>query len=90
MNSGTWNPEFWSGITGPTLAVIVAAVFVWALSTGRLVTGKQHDAVVAKAEIDADSVRKLSLEMAKKNGGELLAAQILTALRESVAAKDSP
>ncbi len=90
MNSGIWNPEFWSGITGPTLAVIVAAVFVWALTTGRLVTGKQHDAVVAKAEIDADSVRKLSLEMAKKNGGELLAAQILTALRESVAAKDSP
>lgn len=90
MNGGFWNPEFWSGVTGPTLAVFVAAVFVWALTTGRLVTGKQHDAVVAKAEIDAESVRVLSLEMARKNGGELLAAQILTALRESVAAKGSP
>ncbi|MCV7255704.1 hypothetical protein H7J86_26415 [Mycobacterium hackensackense] len=82
-----WNAAFWSQITGPGLAVLVAAAFVWALATGRLVTGKQHDAVVKKAEIDAESVRVLSLEMAKKTGGEMLAMQLLTTIRESAVTK---
>lgn len=80
--SGIWNPEFWSGLSGPAIAVFAAVAFVWALATGRLVTGKQHDAVVRKAEIDAESVRELSLELARKNGGDLLSTQLLTAVRE--------
>lgn len=71
------------GNLGPgALAVVGAAVFVWALATGRLVTGKQHDAVVRKGEIDAESVRVLSLELAQQKGGNLLSTQLLTAVRE--------
>lgn len=73
----------------PALATVAAAVFVWALATGRLVTGKQHDAVVRRSEIDAASVVKLSIELAQANGGNVLATQILTAVRELGTTKGS-
>ncbi len=86
--SGFLNPALLGSLGPPALVTAAAFVFMWALATGRLVTGKQHDAVVRKAEIDAESVRELSLELARKNGGELLSTQLLTAVRELMT-KDS-
>lgn len=81
------SPEFWSGLSGPGIATLAAVWLTVALVRGWLVTGKQHDAIVTRGQIDAESVRALSIELANKNGAELLSSQILAALRESVAAK---
>ncbi|MCV7230653.1 hypothetical protein [Mycolicibacterium komossense] len=75
-----------SGLTGPGIAILSAVLLVVALIRGWLVIGKQHDVVVARAQIDAELVRDLSLELAKKNGADVLATQLLTSLRESMAA----
>ena len=80
--------SLWGSLGPGALATAAAAVFVWALATGRLVTGKQHDAVVRQAAVDRESVRELSLELARKNGGDILSTQLLTAVRELMA-KDS-
>ncbi|MEX7470204.1 hypothetical protein AB4Z39_10885 [Mycobacterium adipatum] len=57
--NGFSNPEFWSGLSGPGVALLVCAAFVWALSTGRLVLGKQHQAVVARADRYDEANREL-------------------------------
>jgi len=54
--------DFWTGIanlSAPGLAIVVCALFIWALATGRLVLGKQHQAVVARADRYDEANREL-------------------------------
>ncbi|UJL29908.1 hypothetical protein HZU38_05240 [Mycolicibacterium vanbaalenii] len=80
------NSEFWSGLSGPAVAIIVAAALVWLLITGRLVIGKQYDTVVERAEREAETSRKLTEALIEKNAGEEAATNILSAIRQEIAA----
>lgn len=80
------NSEFWSGLSGPAVAIIVAAALVWLLITGRLVIGKQYDTVVERAEREAETSRKLTEALIEKNAGEEVATNILSAIRQEIAA----
>jgi len=84
--SALLNSEFWSGLSGPAVAIIVAAALVWLLITGRLVIGKQYDTVVARAEREAETSRKLTEALIEKNAGEEVATNILSAIRQEIAA----
>lgn len=84
--SGLWNPEFWSGLTGPVVAVIVCAAFVWALSTERLVLGKQYRAVVARADKYENAHHDVTQELMKQTAGQEATTAIVSALQREFAA----
>lgn len=84
--TGLSNPEFWSGLSGPGVALLVCAAFVWALSTGRLVLGKQHQAVVARADRYDESNRELIATVIKGTATAEATASIVTAFRQELAA----
>lgn len=84
--SALLNSEFWSGLSGPAVAIIVAAVFVWLLITERLVIGKQYRTVVERADKDAETVQTLTATLIEKNAGEEAATNILSAIRQEIAA----
>lgn len=52
-------PEFWSSLSGPGVAVFVAALFVWALASGRLVLGSQYRAERERADRYDEDNREL-------------------------------
>lgn len=84
--TGLWSPEFWSGLTGPGIAILVCAAFVWALATERLVLGKQYRAIVARAEKDAETNRTLTETLIQKNASDSAATNLLVAIRGELAA----
>ena len=87
--SELWSPTFWSGLSGPGIAILVCAAFVWALVTERLVIGKQYRAAVARAETAEATNAKLTGSLMEKNAAEEMATKLLAAMRTTAdSAKD--
>lgn len=85
--NGLWNPEFWSNLGAPALALLVAALFVVALLREWIVLGKAHRAEVARldarAEKDAESIATLSRAVTEQRATEMAIPRILASLREA-------
>lgn len=85
--SSLWNPTFWTGLSGPAVAMFVCALFLWALVTERLAIGKQFRAERARADRLEAANRELTEALIEKNAGEVITTSLLSALRREVAAK---
>lgn len=86
--SGLWNPELWSGISGPTFAILAAVYFTLALARGWIVIGKQYDAEVKRGAAKDETINTLTSALVEKNATEGLVTQILTAVRSESAARN--
>lgn len=82
--SELWNPTFWSGLSGPGIAIIVCAAFVWALVTERLVIGRQYRAAVARADKAEETNGDLTRVLMEKNAADEAATKILAAMRNPI------
>jgi hypothetical protein len=79
---------FWTslgGLSAPALAIVVCAIFVWALATGRLVLGSQYRAEKARADRYDEANRDLTAEFIKMSATQNATASILASLRSSIA-----
>jgi len=83
--NGLWNPEFWSNLGAPALALLVSALFVVALLRGWIVLGKTHQAIIARmddrATNDAKTIAFLLREKGPSPAEELI--PIVTSLRDA-------
>ncbi|MFV8049713.1 hypothetical protein [Mycobacterium sp. 48b] len=83
--SGLWNPEFWSSLGAPALALLVVVLFVVAQLRGWIVLGPTHRAVVARmddrAANDARTIAFLLREKDPSPAEELI--PIVTSLRDA-------
>ena len=81
--------DFWTGIanlSAPGLAIVVCALFIWALATGRLVLGKQYQAERARADMSDESNRELIATVIKNTATAEATASIVAAFRQELAA----
>lgn len=86
MNS-LGSPEFWSSLSGPGIATLLALLLILALAKGWIVIGKQYDAQVARADKAEETNGMLTEALTKKNATDELATAILTTVRKELDAK---
>lgn len=86
MNFG---PGFWSSIgnlSAPALAIIVCGLFIWAIVSERLVTGRQYRATLARA-IDAEKARDTAVvALVEKNVADQASTSLLGTIRREIEA----
>ncbi|MFV8169806.1 hypothetical protein [Mycolicibacterium peregrinum] len=84
--NGLWNPEFWSNLGAPALALLVAVLFVVSLLREWIVLGRAHRAEVARldarAEKDAESIATLSRAVTEGKATTTATEHIIASLRE--------
>jgi len=86
-------PGFWSSIgnlSAPALMVIVCGLFIWAVTTERLVPGRQYRATLTRA-IDAEKARDTAVTaLIEKNVSDQTNTALLSAVRELQGSRQAP
>lgn len=82
-------PGFWTSIgnlSAPALAIIVCGLFIWAIVSERLVTGRQYRATLARA-IDAEKARDTAVvALVEKNVADQASTSLLGTIRREIEA----
>jgi hypothetical protein len=83
---------FWSSIgnlSAPALAVVVCALFIWAITTERLVPGRQYRATLARA-LEAEKARDTAVTaLIEKNVADQASTSLLGTIRREIEASRS-
>ena len=86
-----WSPENWGDFSVVGIVVFVAVLFLWALTTERIVIGRYHRDVVGRldrrADKDAETIQTLSTAITEKNATEEATTRILASVREVLTSK---
>lgn len=84
MNFG---PGFWSSLgnlSAPALAIMVCGLFIWAIVSERLVTGRLYRATLARA-IDAEQARDTAVAaLIEKNVADQANTSLLSTIRREI------
>lgn len=92
MEGMSFGPGFWSSIgnlSAPALMVMVCALFIWAITTERLVPGRQYRATLARA-VEAEKARDTAVTaLIEKNVSDQTNTALLSAVREIQASRQA-
>lgn len=85
---GFWTSiAFWNDLGAVTLALLVCAIFVWALATERLVLGRQYRKVQERADKLEDANTTLMQGMIGQTDTGQVALSLLTQIRSDMATR---
>lgn len=82
---GFWTSiAFWNDLGAVTLALLVCAIFVWALATERLVLGRQYRKVQERADRLEEANGTLIREVMGQTASGQITHSLLTAIRNEI------
>ena len=79
------NPQFWASLSGPGIATLGAVVLVWAVTTQRLVPGRQYRAERARGDKYEDAYREAMQALVQHNANQAATIDIVSSFRKEIA-----